>query len=100
MVPAQPSSSREADHAGRRVDAGSAHRREQFCSLSFKLQPRVLMRAVTGHSVDALHEIENRRRGMPFFLKDGGDDLFGLAFRETPLAQEIDRKSTRLNSSH
>src|SRR3546814_7279000 len=61
MAPAQPSSSREADHAEPRVDAGSAHRREQFCSLSFKLQPRVLMRAIPGHSIDALHEIEDRR---------------------------------------
>src|SRR3546814_4762049 len=56
MAPAQPSSSREADHARRRVDAGSAHRREQFCSLSFKLQPRVLMRAMPGHSIDARSE--------------------------------------------
>src|SRR3546814_14446738 len=89
MAPAQPSSSREADHAEPRVDAGSAHRREQFCSLSFKLQPRVLMRAIPGHSIDALDEIEDRRWRMSFFLKDGGDDLFGLAFRETPLAEEI-----------
>src|SRR3546814_9155839 len=37
----------------------------------------------------ALDEIEDRRWRMSFFLKDGGDDLFGLAFRETPLAEEI-----------
>src|SRR3546814_15915259 len=89
MAPAQPSSSREADHARRRVDAGSAHRREQFCSLSFKLQPRVLMRAMQGHSIHALHEIEDRRWRMSFLLKAGGDELFDLAFRETPLVEEI-----------
>src|SRR3546814_1720842 len=47
------------------------------------------MRAIPGRSIDALHEIEDRRWRMSFFLKDGGDDLFGLAFRETPLAEEI-----------
>src|SRR3546814_14190173 len=90
MRPALPSpvkeeGSRDRPQGYRRE---AAPRGEQPGGLAFELEPRVLVRLVARERGDALNEIEDRRGRVPLFVKHGGDDPVGLAFRQPRLPQE------------
>jgi hypothetical protein len=59
---------------------------EQLLGPGLQVEPNVLVRFVTRHRRDALHEIEDTLGLMPLFRQHGLDDFRRLGFAEATLA--------------
>ena len=62
---------------------------EELLGLRLHVEPDILMLFVSGHSRDALDEVEDACRRTAFLSEHGLDDLRRLALREAALAQEL-----------